>query len=131
MSTRHNALETEKVKLDACKRFALSLIGFWGQKYQYSWRVATSNTEDDRLGTLFKKVAHADGKMDLYTRSETLTNVTMLPIHLIALNMEHVYVRQGIIAARMRGYGIKGILVDCLLGRNQAMRPCGAAGARG
>ena len=38
----------------------------------------------------------------------------MLPIHLIALNMEHVYVKFAIDAARSRGYGIKGIRVDCV-----------------
>ena len=38
----------------------------------------------------------------------------MLPIHLISLNMEHVYVKYAIDAARMRGYGIKGIRVDCV-----------------
>ena len=38
----------------------------------------------------------------------------MLPIHLIALNMEHVYVKFACLAAKWRGYGIKGIRVDCV-----------------
>ena len=76
-----------------CKQYILSLIGLWGRRYQYSWRVATSQSEDDRLGPLFKSVSLPDGRLDLYTRTETLTNVTMLPISLIALNMEHVYLK--------------------------------------
>ena len=97
-----------------CKKYVLTLIGLWGKRYQHTWRVTTSRSEDDRLGALFKSVELPDGCLELYTRSETITNVSMLPIHLIALNMEHVYVRLAIDAARLRGYGIKGIRVDCV-----------------
>ena len=105
-------LEADKNKI--YKRYILALIGLWGKRYQYSWRVAKSISEDDRLGALFKSIPTSDGKMELYTRTETLTNNTMLPIHLIALNMEHVYVKLACDAARWRGYSIKGIRVDCV-----------------
>jgi hypothetical protein len=105
-------LDPNKDKI--CKQYILALIGLWGKRYQYSWRVTKSVSEDDRLGALFKSVPCADGKLELFTRTETLTNSTMLPIHLIALNMEHVYDKLAIDAARMRGYGIKGIRVDCV-----------------
>ena len=103
-------LVIDAVKRQARKRYVLALIGLWGAKYQYSWLVATSKTEDDRLGALFKTAPRSDGNMG----TETLSNVTMMPIHLIARNMEHVHVKQGIFAARMRGYGIRGIRVDCV-----------------
>ena len=76
--------------------------------------MATSKIEDDRLGSLFKSVSLPDGRFDLYTRTETLSNVTMLPISLIALNMEHVYVKLACDAARWCGYCIRGIRVDCV-----------------
>ena len=52
--------------------------------------------------------------MELYTRIETLTNSTRLPIHLIALNMEHLYTKLACDAAMWRGYSIRGIQVDCV-----------------
>ena len=80
-------LETESVQREARNRAALALLGLWGKRYQYSWRVTTSKTEDDRLGALFKTISRSESKMDLYASIETLSNVTMLPIHLIARNM--------------------------------------------
>ena len=62
-----------------CKKYVLTLIGLWGKRYQHTWRVTTSRSEDDRLGALFKSVELPDGCLELYTRSETITNVSMLP----------------------------------------------------
>ena len=114
VSCVHKVFWLEPNKEAIQKQYILALIGLWGKRYQYSWRVTKSVSEDDRLGALFKSVPCADGKLELFTRTETLTNNTMLPIHLISLNMEHVYVKFAIDAARSRGYGIKGIRVDCV-----------------
>ena len=96
------------------KVFILSLIGLWGKRYQYSWRVTRSVSKDDRVGALFKSTLLPDGSLELFTRTETLTNVSMLPIHLIALNMEHVFLAKAIGSCRALSLGIRGIRVDCV-----------------
>ena len=106
-------LSPDKDKI--CKQYVLALIGLWGKTYRYSWKVTKSVSEDDRVGALFKSVPSTkNGSLELFTRTETLTNITMLPIHLIALNMEHVYLKLACDAAKWRGFRIRGIQVDCV-----------------
>ena len=47
-------LSPDKDKI--CKQYVLALIGLWGKKYRYSWKVTKSISEDDRVGALFKSV---------------------------------------------------------------------------
>ena len=70
-------------------------------------------TEDDRLGSIFKTSRTEDGRLELYTRVETLQNITMMPVHLIALNMEHVYLARAAKVIITNGFRVTGMQVDC------------------
>ena len=106
-------LEPEEKAEAQVKLAILGIIGLWGKTYQYSWRVTKALNEDDRLGSIFKTSRTDDGRLELYTRVETLQNITMMPVHLIALNMEHVYLARAAKAIITNGYRVIGMQVDC------------------
>ena len=74
-----------------------------------------SHSLDDRVGPIFSTTNLPDCRLEILSRIETLTNTSMLPAHLIALNMEHVYIGR---AARLiqvsSGVRVSGMIVDCV-----------------
>ena len=92
-----------------------SIIGLWGNRYYYDFKTSKSSSDDDRLGAIFKTATLSDGRLEIFTRTETLTNLSMLPSHLISLNMEHVYLgRMARLINIAPGVRVSGMNVDCV-----------------
>ena len=109
------ALEHDHVINDKTKKMILSLIGLWGKRFYYDFKSTKASSEDDRVGAIFKTTKLSDGRLEIFTRTETLTNLSMLPSHLIALNMEHVYLgRMARVIQMAPGVRVSGMLVDCV-----------------
>ena len=89
------SLEQDYVVNEQVKKALISFTGLLGKRYHYTWKFTISHSVDDRMGAIFKTRDLPDGRMELFTRTETLTNLSMLPAHLITRTMEHVYLGRG------------------------------------
>ena len=109
---------------------AVALIGLFGKPSSYDWKVTESLAEDDRLGALFETQALPDGRLKVYARTETLTNRSMLPAHLIALSGGHVHLgtaARAVVASP--GLRVLGMQVDCVYRSHEETATCGFSSA--